>query len=235
VGAFDWQTVEQASRETAQALADAARPFTARPGEYLLLGGEAAEAIHFAAEGIVRIFEGRPGEPQFTTKVLRAPVTLGIAEALNGTRYVGSVEALTEVSGRRLPAAAFCAAVQRDADFGKRVLADVAEKFEGTMRLLGSLGFDDAEVRVCRILLEYARHFGRPSSEGLEIRFPLPRERLAREVGTARRTVDRALRTLREKQLCWTSPRGWQVLSSAEALQAHLEEKTSKNLAASGR
>lgn len=232
---FDWQAVQRASPATARALADAAQQVSLRPGEHLLLGGGQAEAVWFVSSGVVRIFQGRPGEPQFTTKVLRAPLTVGIVEVFNRSPYVGSVEVLADSQAVKLSAQAFRDAVDRDPAFARQVLAEVTVRFEGTMRLLGNLGFDDAEVRLCRILLEYARHFGRPTPEGLEIRFPLPRERLAREVGTARRTVDRSLRSLREHDLCWTSPKGWQVLKSLEALQAHLDAKASRNLAGTGR
>lgn len=232
---FDWESVRASSRETSEALSGAARAQTLAPGELLLTSGALAESVWFVSEGIVRIYQGRPGEPQFTTKILRAPLALGIPEVLNRSSFVGSVEALKPVNALQVPAEAFRTAMERDPAFAQVVLADVVAKYEGTMRLIGSLGFDDAEVRLCRILLEYARHFGRPTMDGLEIRFPLPRERLAREVGTARRTVDRALRSLRELELCWPNPRGWQVLKSLEALQAHIDAKTARNAAGAGR
>ncbi len=72
------------------------------------------------------------------------------------------------------------------------------------------------------MLLEYAEHFGRPSPEGLVIRYPLSRQRLTLEIGAARRTVDRALAALAREGLLSLSPKGWQVLHQPESLRARL-------------
>lgn len=230
-----WETVRTFGAGIGQMLEAGAEHRLLAPGTLLLTSGEPADAIWFVTEGVVRIFHGRPDEPQFTAKLLRAPVTLGIVEILNGTSWVGSVEALAEVHAVRVDAERFRAALGRDATFADSVLRELAEKFEGTMRLSRELGFDDAEMRLVRVLLEYAEHFGRPTPAGVEIRFPLPRERLARELGTARRTVDHALLSLRRQNLVWLSPKGWQVLAGIDSLRAHLAGKSARAIGARAR
>ncbi|MHB8877656.1 MAG: helix-turn-helix domain-containing protein [Myxococcaceae bacterium] len=101
-------------------------------------------------------------------------------------------------------------------------MADLASKFEGTIRSTRHLGFDDCETRLVRVLLEYAEHFGRESAAGVTVRFALSLERLAREVGVTRRSIDRAMAGLSKAGLVERSPKGWLVLRDLAAVRARV-------------
>jgi CRP-like cAMP-binding protein len=135
------------------------------------------------------------------------------------------VEALTPLEGLCVPADTFRAELSGDHGLTRGVLDEVASQFEGTLRASRALGFEGCEHRLFRVLLEYAEHFGRPCAEGLVIRYPLSRHRLALEIGAARRSVDRALAGLAADKLLSLSPKGWQVLHDPERLRDRLRSE----------
>jgi len=219
---FSWGLMEACAPETRRRLESAAQLLHIPAGDQLLTAGEEADAITLLTEGVVRVFHALAEDCQFTVKLLRAPNSAGLVEVVRGTRWVASIEALTPLEGFRIPAAVIREALETDFAFASRVLADMAAKFEGTIRASRVMGFDGCEQRLIRVLLEYAEHFGRPSTEGLVIRYALSRQRLALEIGAARRSVDRGLAALAKQGLLTLSSKGWQVLHDVEALRARL-------------
>ena len=126
------------------------------------------------------------------------------------------------MEGHIIPAPVFREALAMDHGFTTAVLTNLAASFAGTIRVSRAMGFDRCEQRLIRVLLEYAEHFGRPTEDGLVIRYPLSRQRLALETGVARRSVDRALADLTAEKLLSLSAKGWQVLHAPDELRARL-------------
>jgi hypothetical protein len=158
--------------------------------------------------------------PETLARLEAAALPLGhpAGAALATTGWVASAEALTSLEGSFIPVPAFQEALAMDHGFTTAVLVDLAASYAGTIRVSRAMGFDGCEQRLIRVLLEYAAHFGRPSEEGLVIRYPLSRQRLALEIGAARRSVDRALAALAEENLLSLSPKGWRVLHGLDEL-----------------
>lgn len=217
-----WKPLDVCRPELLAHLESLVEPLTFSAGERLIEAGAPATGLLLLTEGVVRVFHSRDRETQFTVKLLRAPNAVGLVEALRDTSCVASVEALTPLSAARLPAAGLREAVQSDNAFATALLEDVTAKFEQTIRGYRAMGFDSCDTRLMRVLLEYSDHFGRPDDPGVMIRFPLPRERLAREIGAARRSVDRALEKLAKEGLVELSPKGWQILRDPDALRARV-------------
>ena len=216
---FAWPALVAADAVSRERVSAGAVEERLGPGAVLMPAGSAAGRVTLLVDGVVRVFHALSSELQFTVKLLRAPDAVGLVEALRGSPRVASVEALTDLSVIHLPAALILERVRADHAFALAVLEDLAGKFEGTIRAMRSLGFDDCETRLVRVLLEYGAHFGLAEPRGVSIRYPLPRERLARETGSARRSIDRALLHLRGEDLVELSAGGWLVLRNQEALQ----------------
>lgn len=217
-----WAPLQASSPRTRALLRDAARAWSLPAGVPLIRGGEPPEGVHLLARGIVRVFHALAPESQFTVKLLSAPHALGIIEPLRGSRWAASVEALTPLEGFLIPQDKFRSALAEDHSFALEMLGEMAARFESTINASRSMGFDGCERRLIRVLLEYAAHFGRPGPEGLVIRHPLTRQRLALEIGAVRRSVDRSLASLAKQRLISLSPKGWQVLHDVEALRARI-------------
>jgi CRP-like cAMP-binding protein len=217
-----WTPLEASSQATRARLMAVARPLSLPAGAALLTVGGAAEGVSLLVQGVVRIFHALAPDCQFTMKLRRAPHALGVMEVMRQERWVASVEALTLVEGLHLPANAIREALAMDHGFTTAVLNDVLTQFGGSVRASRALAFEGCERRLIRVLLEYAEHFGRPGEEGIVIRYPLSRQRMALEIGAARRSVDRALATLTAEKLLSLSPRGWHVLHEPDTLRARL-------------
>lgn len=213
-----WAPLEACAPVSLARLEASALPLEHPAGASIATTGAAAEGILLLSEGVVRIFHSLSADSQFTVKLIRAPHALGVLEVMHSTHWVASAEALTPLEGSVLPASVFREALAMDHGFTSAVLGDLAASYEGTIRVSRAMGFDGCEQRLIRVLLEYAEHFGRPSQEGLVIRYPLSRQRLALEIGAARRSVDRALAALAEEKLLSLSPKGWRVLHALDEL-----------------
>lgn len=200
----------------------AAIPLNVPGGTPLLTAEGVSDGVTLVSQGVVRVFHALSEGCQFTVKLLRAPNAFGMIEVILGRPWVASVEALTPVEGFHIPARVIHEALEEDSRFSRAMLDDLAGKFESTIRASRALGFDECEQRLIRVLLDYAEHFGRPREDGVVIRYPLPRQRLALEIGAARRSVDRALAALTKEGLLSLSPKGWQVLHSLETLRDRL-------------
>ncbi|HYO56379.1 Crp/Fnr family transcriptional regulator [Archangium sp.] len=217
-----WAPLEACSPTTRTRLAIAARSWSLPAGEPLLTAGLEAEGLLLLSQGVVRIFHTLAEDCQFTVKLVRAPGSLGLIEVVRGTCSAASVEALTPVEGVHIPAGVLREALAEDNAFTLAALGDMAARFEGTIHHCRALGFETCEQRLIRVLLEYAEHFGRPCDEGVLVRYPLTRQRLALEIGAVRRSVDRGLAALVDERLLSVSSKGWKVLHDLEALRARL-------------
>ena len=217
-----WSPLEACAQKTLEKLEAVAVPIRIPTGAPVTTADQTAEGLILLLEGVVRIFHALAEDSQFTMKLIRAPAALGEVEVTQRLPWGASVEALTPVEGLLLPADAVREALAMDFGFTTAVLDDLARKFARTIRASRALGFDGCEQRLIRVLLEYAEHFGRPSEEGLVIRYPLSRQRLALEIGAARRSVDRALAALTAEKLLSLSSKGWLVLHAPAELRARL-------------
>lgn len=219
-----WPPLRTCAPATLERLAQTAIARRFGAGERVLAAGEAPDQVLLFDEGVVRVFHAQGPGVEFTVKLIRAPCAAGLVEVITGNPWAASIEALAPCSGVGLLAAEIRAALDRDPVLARAALSDLAGRFESTIRSNRHLGFDDCETRVLRVLLEYADHFGRPVPTGLEVRFALSRERLAREVGAARRSIDRALADLKEEGLVELSPKGWLVLLDPDKARSRVQK-----------
>jgi len=217
-----WGALGACAPTTRARLETAALPLEHPAGAPIAIAGESAEGILLLSQGVVRIFHALSPDNQFTVKLLRTPTVLGVIEVTQSSPWVASAEALSPTEGYVIPAPVFREALSMDHGFTTAVLTDLAASFAGTIRVSRAMGFDKCEQRLIRVLLEYAEHFGRASEEGLVIRYPLSRQRLALEIGAARRSVDRVLADLTAEKLLSLSAKGWQVLHAPGELRSRL-------------
>ncbi|MFN7133740.1 MAG: Crp/Fnr family transcriptional regulator [Myxococcales bacterium] len=200
-----------------QSRLDETPPFT-----LVIQAGKPADAVWLVSEGVVRVFHQQEDGAQFTVKLLRGPDTFGQPEVIQGTAWAASVQALTPLRALMIPREAFLDALATDHGFCRAVLDDVNNKFFGTMLASRSLGFEGCKARLARVLLEYVEQFGREKDGRVVIRHPLTRERLASEIGAARRSVDRALQTFTLERVLGHE-KGWLVVEKVDALRECLK------------
>ena len=217
-----WPPLKACAKETLARLIAASEATQYRAGEAILTIGETSDAVVVLSDGVVRVFHYKEPGVEFTVKLLRAPVAVGLVEVVTGHRWEASIEALLPAAAIVVPNWALRAEIARDAPLARAILAELAQLFEGTIRSNHHLGFDDAETRLLRVLLEYADHFGRPSPEGIVVRYALSLERLAREVGVNRRSIDRAMADLHKARLVERTPKGWLLLRDRDAARTRV-------------
>ena len=184
--------VDEATR---RALIERARPLEWSAGRRLLEEGQPVEGWTLITRGSVKlVLLARDGRAA-SAGLIRAPGGFGPAEALFERRAGTAVVALEKGGGLEIPAPAPRERARRSPSLLSAMLKASQELEASTLAKLKESLFLPVGVRVARLLLEYLRLYGLPVPEGTKIRLRLNQEEIASELGVARRSVTRALKT----------------------------------------
>lgn len=77
-----------------------------------------------------------------------------------------------------------------------KIIKELCGRLDKMETLVHNIGVRDTDIRICMMILEFARKFGRESAEGIMIDLPLSREAMANYIGVTRETVCRKFTTL---------------------------------------
>jgi CRP-like cAMP-binding protein len=187
-------------------------------GAIVFRAGEPAESLYVLVEGVVRVFHTAPTGEELTVKHLLAPATFAEMELLAEDELLEDVEILERARLIKIPAAQFRAFLAEDAWAARVLLIDISARFCSAARHERA-PFFDLPVRLAAYLLSLAELFGRPSSEGLLIRYPVTQADLADGLGVVVRSVRRTLTEWKSKG--WIGQhKGWIVIKNKPELEA---------------
>lgn len=182
---------------TVRALAPLLREVPLSPGAVVLRAGDEARSIHLLVEGACRVFyPATERSAEITVKLFGAPAAFGDAESILQARWAETVEALTSGHVLICDAGAYFGVLQRDARVCFRQYWDVSRRFGVAIQTERAANMSSLVERVVAILLAYARQFGTQTARGVLIQHPLTHDDLARQSGSNKRSVVRALAVL---------------------------------------
>ncbi len=82
---------------------------------------------------------------------------------------------------------------------GLKIMEELCERIDKLENLLSSISPRDTDNRICLMLLEFCRKYGKAQPDGgVIIDLPLNREEMANYIGVTRETVSRKLNALKE-------------------------------------
>jgi CRP/FNR family cyclic AMP-dependent transcriptional regulator len=127
------------------------------------------------------------------------------------------VVALERCAVLELDRAVVSAALSACPRFSANLARALADKLCGAQARQVAIAFEPVELRLARLLGDYADAYGLPVPGGTKIRVPLCQDELARALGVARRSVTRALKVWTEGGLL-AKQSGCYVISDVSAL-----------------
>jgi CRP-like cAMP-binding protein len=209
----------QAQASSIERLIAGAELLGGRRGELLLEEGAPPIYVTFVLEGAVRIFHSVDDGRQFTPKIMAAPNHFGDVELISGQTQNGqSVELLVDGWVARVPWAIVRQVLLEDHGVCLGWLGGLASQFVYTIDADRHNVFSGLPGRVANVLLSYAEVFGTPTRDGVALQVPLSLDRLAREVGSVKRSIIRVLQTF--EAAGWVEPGRALVLRRTEELVA---------------
>jgi len=181
----------------------AGKPFRAGRGQLLLSRGQPCPGITVLLEGRLRIFlQDASGRELVLYRLgTREICSLSLVAVLRGEPFPASVAAERDVTGVQIPSRRFLALLDEDRALRHHVLAHTAERLVEALSLVECSVFGGLQERILHALLR--RLDGRGERAALDV----THEELARETGSSRESVSRALK-LMERRGCLRLGRG---------------------------
>lgn len=164
-------------------------------GARLCAQGDAEPRLVLLVRGSVRTSYSTADGEELMLDWLRGPALLGEAECLLGLTTQAHADALERCAVVELQRSAVTAAMSACPRFAENLARALADKLHAAHARQVALAFEPVEVRLARLLLDYAEAYGLPVPGGTKIRVPLCQDVLARDLGVARRSITRALKT----------------------------------------
>ncbi|MFI2712206.1 Crp/Fnr family transcriptional regulator [Micromonospora sp. NPDC018662] len=191
------------------------RPRRYGPGDRLLREGGTDTHVILLTRGFAKVTTSVEGIEALVA-IRCAGDLVGEAAALADRPRMASVTACGTVTGQSLTAEVFRRLLARYPEAARLVTATVAERLHwANARRVDFVAFP-ADVRLARVLVEIAgRHGHRGPDGGVTIGLPLNQRELAGMIGASEDTVQKALRSLREKRLVRSAYRQLTVLDPA--------------------
>ena len=170
-------------------------------GHMLFAAGEPCRGLFVLSEGRVRIFRLSPDGKEQVLRVELPGNAVAELPLFDGGAYPAS--AITTEASRLLflPRDAFEGLVRTNPDFALAVMRALGRRLRHLVGVTETLAFRDVAARLAHLLADYADAAGARAGQTAIIRLRRTQEELAMELGTARESVSRAMKTLRQRGL----------------------------------
>ena len=170
-------------------------------GKVLFTTGEACRGLYVLASGRVRIYRVSPDGKEQVLRVELPGAAIAELPLFDGGVYPAS--AVTTEPSRLLfvPRDEFEGLIRSDPDFAMAVMRALGRRLRHLVGVTETLAFRDVAARLAHLLADYADGEGATPNEPVVIRLRRTQEELAMELGTARESVSRAMKTLRTRGL----------------------------------
>lgn len=175
-------------------------------GHVLFTTGEQCRGLYIVETGRVRIYRTSPSGREQVLHTEGPGHPVAELPLFNGGAYPAS--AVTEVESRIVfvPRAEFEALYHDSPAVADAIIRELGGRLRHLVQLTETLAFRDVAARLSLFLADYAEQHGCATGRGTEIVLDRTRQEISIELGTARESVSRALKQLRERGLIEALP-----------------------------
>lgn len=168
-----------------------------RRGEIIFREGEPCRGLYLILEGEVRVYRSNASGKEQVLATYRSGESIGEVALFDEGPYLAAARATRDGRILFLPLDEVQALYQTHPEVSHAVVRELAQRVRKLAALLDRMTLHDVPARVASALLDQASEVGAAFRGGaFELR--CTQEELAAELGTARESVARALRELRE-------------------------------------
>jgi CRP/FNR family transcriptional regulator len=167
-----------------------------RPGQTIVLEGDACSHCFRVLAGAVRLYKGTADGRRQLIDFLVAGDCFGLL----GARYTYSVEAITHTTLSKTPRASLAKALRERPALADRLIELAAAELARAHEQMLLLGRKNAQEKVASLLVELARRIGADEARPA-FRLPISRQEMADHLGLTIETVSRTMTRLKEEGL----------------------------------
>jgi CRP-like cAMP-binding protein len=192
-------------------LAVRTRTLSVRKGEVLFRKGSEGTTLYMVLEGAIKIvLPSRLGDEMIIT-IFSEGDFFGEMSLLDEMPRSADAVAVTDSRLLLLNRREFLAFLKSSEAAIQRILSDLSQRIRSTDNLLEDTSFLNIPARFAKKLLELADSFGRREADHIEISLRLTQKDLADMVGATRESINKELRSLREKGIVSISDRAIRI------------------------
>ena len=173
---------------------------SAPAGTQLFREGEPCKGLYIVATGRVTVYRASPDGREQVLHTQEAGQPIAEVPLFDGGPYPASARVVEPARLFFLPRDAFEWLYRNTPEIADAVIRDLGRRLRRMVRLVEKISLRDVPARVAATLIEYAEAAGALQS-GAAFTLPRTQEALARELGTSREGVARALGQLRRDGL----------------------------------
>lgn len=170
-------------------------------GHVLFTTGERCRGLYVIASGRVRIYRTSPEGREQVLHVEGAGRPVAELPLFDGGAYPASAVTLEPTRLVFLPREHFERLYRESPDVAHAVIRGLGRRLRHLVQVTQTLAFRDVAARLAMLLADYADRVGERTADGVELRLQRTQEELSMEIGTARESVSRAWRQLRQQGL----------------------------------
>ncbi len=174
---------------------------TVGPGHVLFTAGETCRGLYIVERGRVRIYRTSPDGKEQVLHVEGAGRPVAELPLFDGGPYPASAMTIEETRLVFLPRPDFEYLYRTHPDVAHAIIRALGARLRHLVQVTETLAFRDVAARLAMWLADRAQEGGRRTPRGVEITLRRTQEELSLELGTARESVSRAMKQLREKGL----------------------------------
>lgn len=170
-------------------------------GHVLFTTGDTCRGLYVVAEGRVRIYRLSPEGREQVLRVEMPGSTVAELPLFDGGVYPASAVATEPSRLLFVPRDEFEGLVRTSPDFALGVIRALGRRLRHLVGVTETLAFRDVAARLAYLLADHADRAGGLPGAPVVVRLNRTQEELAMELGTARESVSRAMKTLRTRGL----------------------------------
>lgn len=185
--------------EALQAVAAAGSVRRLPAGTRVFAQGDPGVSGHSLLEGRVKIVQTRADGAQAVLRFIGPGEMYGTVAALMNQAFPADAVAVVDSVEIWWTIPAFRQLIRQFPEIGLRSTAAAGTRLMDLQSRMGEMTGERVEQRIARTLLRLMEKAGRPTSDGIEIDFPITRQDLAEMAGSTLHTVSRTLAALDQR------------------------------------
>jgi CRP/FNR family transcriptional regulator len=173
------------------------QPSIYRAGTTVFLQGDEPRAIYCVGTGQVKLSHGSADGRSVALGVAVSGDVLGVRPMLLGTAHDVTAETLEETRLCFIPKDDFLDLLARNGVVSLRLAQKLSAELDEAYRQVSGVAFKSTVQRVAELILALCQTQGKPGPEGIGLPTGMCQDELAEFLGVSRRSLSRALATLK--------------------------------------
>jgi CRP/FNR family transcriptional regulator len=170
-------------------------------GHVLFTTGELCRGLYIVVQGRVRIYRMNSDGKEQVLHVEGPGCPVAELPLFDGGAYPASAITLEPSRLGFVPREDFEALYRSSPDVAQAIIRGLGKRLRHLVHVIDTLAFRDVAARLAILFVGYAERSGTETPEAVELTLGRTQEELALEIGTARESVSRAIRQLKESGL----------------------------------